>query len=122
MNRARVLLAEDHPSIAEQLRGLLDQEFDVISMVGDGQALVAAAESLRPDVIVTDIAMPGMDGLDAAHEVLERNPGARIVFITIHDDPLLKERGLALGALGYVRKLEAAEQLVPAVRAALRSS
>jgi DNA-binding NarL/FixJ family response regulator len=83
---------------------------------------VAAAESLRPDVIVTDIAMPGMDGLDAAHEVLERNPGARIVFITIHDDPLLKERGLALGALGYVRKLEAADQLVPAVRAALGSS
>jgi DNA-binding NarL/FixJ family response regulator len=122
MNRARVLLAEDHPSIAEQLRGLLDQEFDVISTVGDGQALVAAAELLRPDVIVTDIAMPGMDGLDAAQKVLERIPGVRIVFITIHDDPLLKERGLALGALGYVRKLEAAEQLVPAVRAALRSS
>jgi len=122
MNHARVLLAEDHPSIAEQLRGLLDQEFEVISTVGDGQALVAAAELLRPDVIVTDIAMPGMNGLDAAHEVLERIPGARIFFITIHDDPLLKERGLAVGALGYVRKLEAADQLVPAVRAALGSS
>jgi DNA-binding NarL/FixJ family response regulator len=117
---ARVLLADDHLAVAEGLRTLLEPEFDVIATVGDGNALVAAAAALTPEVIVTDIAMPGLDGIAAAGEILRRHPGARIVFVTVHNDAELVQKGLATGALGYVLKLTAGEELVPAVHAALR--
>jgi DNA-binding NarL/FixJ family response regulator len=120
MGRARVVLADDHPAVAEQLRGVLEPEFEVVAVVGDGHALLAAAEKHRPDAIVTDIAMPGLDGLAATREILRREPGSRIVFITIHNNPVLVRQALALGALGFVIKLAAGEELVPAVRAALR--
>ena len=86
----------------------------------DGNALVAAAEALTPDVIVTDIAMPGLEGIAAASEILRRNRAARIVFVTVHDDSEMVKKGLAIGALGYVLKLAAGEDLVPAIHAALR--
>ena len=86
----------------------------------DGRALVSAAERLSPDVIVSDISMPGLDGIAAATVILRRNPAARIIFVTVHGDPCLVERGLATGALGYVLKLAAGDELVPAVHAALR--
>jgi CheY-like chemotaxis protein len=118
--RVRLLRADDHPAAAEQLRGVLEPEFEVIAMVGDEHALIEAAATLRPDVIGTDIGMPGLDGLAAARAILGREPAARIVFVTIHDDPALVEQGLAAGALGYVVKPTAGEDLVPAVHAALR--
>ena len=118
--RARVILADDHPAILEDLQTLLKQEFEVVATVGDGNALVAAAETLAPDVIVTDIAMPGLNGIAAAAEILRRNSAARIVFVTVHNDPELVKKGLATGALGYVLKLTAGEDLVPAIHAALR--
>jgi DNA-binding NarL/FixJ family response regulator len=117
--RVRVLVADDHPAVAEGLRAVLEPEFDVIATVGDGNALIAAA-ALTPEVIVTDIAMPGLDGIAAAGEILRRHPGARIVFVTVHNDAELVKKGLATGALGYVLKLTAGEELVPAVHAALR--
>ena len=83
-------------------------------------ALVAAAETLAPDVIVTDIAMPGLNGIAAAAEILRRNSAARIVFVTVHNDPELVKKGLATGALGYVLKLTAGDDLVPAIHAVLR--
>ena len=86
----------------------------------DGRALVSAAERLSPDVIVSDISMPGLDGIAAAAAILRKNPAARIVFVTVHGDPILVERGLATGALGYVLKVAAGDDLIPAVRAALR--
>jgi DNA-binding NarL/FixJ family response regulator len=118
--RARVLLADDHPAVLRDLCDVLQPEFDVIANVGDGYALLAAAEALAPDVIVTDIAMPGLDGIAAASEILRRNPAARIVFVTVHDDSEMVKKGLAIGALGYVLKLMAGEDLVPAIHAALR--
>jgi DNA-binding NarL/FixJ family response regulator len=117
---ARVLLADDHPAVAEDLRAVLDAEFDVIATVGDGYGLVAAADTLTPDVIVTDIAMPGLDGIAAAGEILQRNPRARIVFVTVHNDAELVEKAFATGVLGYVLKLTAGDELVPATHAALR--
>ena len=120
MTRARVLLADDHTGNTDLLRRLLQPEFDVIADVQDGHALVTAAEALSPDVIVSDISMPGLDGIAAAVRILRRDPAARIVFVTVHADQLLVERGLATGALGYVLKLVAGDELVPAVRAALR--
>ena len=118
--RIRVLVADDHQAVAEGLRAVLEPEFDVIATVGDGHALVAAATTLTPDVIVTDIAMPGLDGIAAAGEILRRHPRARIVFVTVHNDAALVQKGLATGALGYVLKLTAGEELVPAIHAAMR--
>ena len=120
MSQPRLLLADDHAETAELLRGLLQPEFDVIAQVQDGLALVAAAEGLSPDVIVSDISMPGLDGIAAATLILRKNPDARIVFVTVHCDRFLVDRGLQAGALGYVLKREAGDDLTPAVRAALR--
>jgi DNA-binding NarL/FixJ family response regulator len=121
MRRSRVLLAEDNPVMAAELRTLLETEFEVIASVADGAALVAAAESARPDVVVTDIVMPQRSGIDATVELLRRHPGTRVVLVTIHNDPALVERAQAAGALGYVLKLTAARDLVSAVHAALRN-
>ena len=95
-------------------------EFDVVAVVADGHALLRAEESARPDVVVTDIVMPGLDGIAATAALLARHPALRVVLVTVYDDPALAERGYAAGALGYVSKQHAGHELVPAVRAALR--
>ena len=118
--RPRILLADDHPETAELLCSLLQPECDVIARVHDGWALISAAARLRPDVIVSDIAMPGPEGIAAAAAILQLNPAARVVFVSVHGDPLVVARGLATGALGYVLKVVAGDELLPAVRAALR--
>ncbi len=118
--RTRIILADDHPQVVAELRAVLEQEFDVVATVGDGNALVAAAERLAPDVIVTDIAMPGLNGIAAAGEILRRNSAARIVFVTVHKEPEIVQKGLAAGALGYVLKLTAGDDLVPAIHAVLQ--
>ena len=118
--RPRLLLADDHPETAELLCSLLQPECDVIARVQDGVALVNAAARLAPDVIVSDVSMPGLDGIDAATLILRRNPAARVVFVSVHGDPFMVARGLATGALGYVLKVVAGDDLPLAVRAALR--
>jgi DNA-binding NarL/FixJ family response regulator len=119
MNRPRLLLAEDHAETAERLRKLLLVDFDVIAWVEDGRALVDATERLSPDVIVADIAMPGVDGIAATTLIRRHDPNARIVLVTVHSELMLVEAGLSAGALGYVLKDTAGEELVPAVHAAL---
>lgn len=118
--RPRVLLAEDHPSTTLLLQELLASEFEVIGAVKDGQALVSACAALLPDVVVTDISMPVMDGIAATREILDRDPSARVVFVTVHDDAGLVRCGLAAGGLGFVPKSNAGDELVPAVWAAFR--
>jgi DNA-binding NarL/FixJ family response regulator len=118
--RPTVLLADDHPQTADLLRSLLQGPFDVVGCVTDGEALVRAAERLSPDVIVSDIGMPRMDGIEAARRIFAANPEARVVFVTVECDVSVVERSLAEGALGYVVKHVAGEELVPAVQAALR--
>jgi DNA-binding NarL/FixJ family response regulator len=119
MVRPRVLLAEDNADSAERLCKLLRVEFDVIALVDDGDALVDAAERLSPDVIVTDIAMPRLDGIEATILIRHHDPNARIVFVTVHAEPMLIDAGLEAGALGYVLKDAAGDDLVAAIRAAL---
>ena len=119
MDHPRLLLGDDHKETSELLRSLLEPEFDVIAVVQDGLALVSAAERLSPDVILSDISMPGLDGIAAATAILRKNPAARIIFVTAHDDPGLVERGLSIGALGYVLKCVAGDELVAAVHAVL---
>lgn len=120
MNRARVLLADDHAAMLDRWRGLLEPEFEVVGTVSDGESLVLEAERLYPDVIVTDIVMPGMSGIAAAGAILRRHPAARIVFATVHADSTMLRRSLAMGAMGYVLKVRAGDDIVPAIRAALR--
>jgi DNA-binding NarL/FixJ family response regulator len=120
MNRPKIILADDHPNVAEQLHRLLSNDFDVVAVVGHGEALVKAALRLNPDIVVTDISMPGMDGIKAAQEILLHQPSVGIVFVTVHDDRALARKALAVG-LGYVLKTSAGEELVDAVNAALDS-
>ncbi len=120
MNRPTIVLAEDHLNVAEQLRRLLSASFDVVAVVGHGEALVKAALKHRPDIVVTDISMPGMDGIRAAQELALHLPSLGIVFVTVHDDPALARKALAIG-LGYVLKTSAGDELVDAVFAALDS-
>jgi len=120
MDRPRLLLADDHAATRVLLRNLLDAEFDVIAEVSEGRALVVAAAQLSPDAIVTDISMTGLDGIMAAAIICGENPEARIVFVTVHAEAVMVDRGLATGALGYVLKEAAGDDLLPAVRAALR--
>jgi len=113
------LLADDHAETAKQLRTLLESDFDVVALVVDGRALVSAAATLLPDVIVADISMPELDGIDATALLRRSDPQARIVLVTVHAEPMLVQRGLAAGALGYVLKDAAGDELVTAVHAAL---
>jgi len=120
MTKPRVLLADDHRMVAEGLKGLLVEEFEVVGIVEDGRALVAAARKLRPDVIVSDISMPQMNGLDALAHLKRDNPAVRVVFLTMHRDAAYARRALEAGASGYVLKHSAPAELVLAVRAALQ--
>lgn len=117
--RASLVLAEDHLPIAEQLQELLSEEFDVLAVVAHGEALVKAVRRLQPDVVVTDISMPGMDGMEAARELLADRPDLPIIFITVHDDATLARAALSLGR-GYVLKASAGEELVEALHLVLQ--
>ena len=120
MTRTRVLLADDHSATIDRWRELLEPEFEVIATVHDGAALIDANEQFEPDVIVTDIIMPGISGIVAAEMILRRHPAARIVFATIHADRAMLRRSLAAGAFGYVLKVRVGDDLIPAIRAALK--
>jgi DNA-binding NarL/FixJ family response regulator len=113
------VVADDQPAVLTLLEQLLQDQFSVVASVGDGRALVDAVARLSPDAIVTDISMPSLDGIEAAREILCRDQSARVVFVTVHADPLTMRRGRAVGGLAYVPKVSAGEQLVPAVWAAL---
>lgn len=118
--RPRVLLADDHALVAEALRVLLDKNFDVIGVVADGRALLAEAPKLKPDIVVLDIGMPSLNGLDAAVRLKVLLPAVKLVFLTMKDDPNLAAAALDLGAVGYVLKHSAASELVKAMSEVLR--
>lgn len=118
MNRTRVLLADDHRIVAEGLKRLLETEFELVGMVEDGRALVAASKELKPDVIVTDITMPELNGIEAFEELKKNDPGIKVVFLTMHHSVAYARRALDAGAHGYVLKHSASDELILAVRAA----
>ncbi len=120
MKRPRVLLADDHQMLIDGLRTLLADEFDVVGTVADGRELVTAAKKLKPDVIVADISMPHMNGLEAIARVKKDGVPAKVVFLTMHQDTSYARRALELGALGFVVKHSAPAELVMAVHAALK--
>jgi DNA-binding NarL/FixJ family response regulator len=120
MRRARVLLADDHDIVVIGLVSLLQNEFELVGTVGDGRALVDAAKELRPEVIVTDVSMPGLSGLEALRQLKAEGLDSRVVFLTMHADARLATEALRAGASGYLLKESAGEELVTAIRVALQ--
>ena len=118
MRRVSVLLADDHLIVAEALKKLLEPEFELVGVVEDGFALLKVAAEKKPDVIVTDISMPGLNGIEALEELKKKNPDVHVVVLTMHRDVAYARRALDAGALGYVLKNSAPEELAMAVRAA----
>jgi DNA-binding NarL/FixJ family response regulator len=118
-HRPRVLLADDHLIVAEALKSLLAPEFDLVGVVEDGRALVEAAGKLRPDVIVADVTMPHLNGIDALVQLRQSGDRVPVVFLTMHRDVSFARRALDAGASGFVLKHSAPAELISALRAAL---
>jgi DNA-binding NarL/FixJ family response regulator len=117
--RPRILLADDHPDFLAVAVRLLEEEFEIVNGVGDGESLLREAARLRPDVVVLDISMPGHNGIEAAMRLKAAGDAAAIVFLTVHTDPDYVRAALATGALGYVVKNHLASDLFPALKEAL---
>jgi DNA-binding NarL/FixJ family response regulator len=120
MTRARVLLADDHTVVAEGLRILLAPHFDVLGIVSDGRELVSIAMALDPDVVVLDISMPSLNGIEAARQLRSARLRAKMVFLTMHREVAYAVRALEAGAAGFVLKHSAASELVTAIQEALK--
>jgi DNA-binding NarL/FixJ family response regulator len=116
----RVLLADDHTIVADGLRSLLNQHFDLVGTVRDGEALVEAARRLHPDIIVSDIGMPGLSGLDALRQLNDDPSAPRMIFLTMHADADLATEAFRAGAAGYLVKHSAGDELITAIHEVLR--
>jgi DNA-binding NarL/FixJ family response regulator len=117
--RARLLLADDHPGMLEQIVRLLRGEFEIAGTVGNGLDLSTAALRLDPDVVVLDITMPGLDGIEAARHLQRIGCRAKLVFLTLHEDPDYVRAAMDAGGVAYVAKARLASHLIPAIHAAL---
>ncbi len=115
MGRIRVLLADDHEGMLDRLARLLETEYNVVGTAIDGQQALEAAQDLKPDVLVLDISMPVMNGIETAHRLKQARAEARIVFLTVHADPDFAKEALEAGALGYVIKSRIVSDLMIAI-------
>jgi len=114
-----VLVADDQPMVLEGLHSLLEPEFEIVGEAGDGQALLAAAERTKPDIIVTDIAMPLLNGIEAARQIKKKDPNVKIVFLTIHADMVYATEALKAGGSAFVLKTSACDELLTAIHEVL---
>ena len=119
LNRTRVLLADDHEAMLDRVKRLLEKELQVVGIVRDGQAALEAVAELRPDVLILDISMPVLDGLQVALRLKPKKSKVRIIFLTVHEDPDFASEALATGALGYVVKPHLATDLLVAINEVL---
>jgi DNA-binding NarL/FixJ family response regulator len=115
MSRPKILLADDHTMFAQGLQSLLEDEFELVGTVADGQALVEAAHQLDLDVIIVDISMPGLNGFDAVRQLKKEDMPAKIIFLTMHADDSLVAEAFRCGGSGYVLKQSAGEELISAI-------
>jgi len=120
MTRPRILIADDHKIVVEGLKRVLEPDFDIAGIVEDGRELVAAAERLRPDVIIADISMPMLNGIEAVDRIKKAHDHIKVVFLTMHADVAYAVRAFKAGASGYVLKHSAPDELVTAIREALK--
>ncbi len=114
------MIADDHTFVADACKKLLEPEFDVVATVGDGRALVRLAATLRPQVILVDIAMPLLNGLDAGYQVKQVLDSVKLVFLTMNTDPALAAEAFRRGASGYLLKTSSASELIVAIREVLK--
>jgi DNA-binding NarL/FixJ family response regulator len=119
-NLPRILIADDHTLVAEACKKLLDSEYEVVGTVGDGRSLVRAAVELKPHLIIVDVAMPILNGLDAGQQIKDLLPSVKLVYLTMNHDADLAAEAFRRGASGYLLKTCAASELVIAVREVLR--
>jgi DNA-binding NarL/FixJ family response regulator len=119
VTRTRILVADDHPAVLERMAEMLAAKYEVVGEARDGKSLLELAEQLHPDVLVIDISMPALSGIEAAQQLKQKGTKAIIVFLTVHDDPDFVRAALAAGATGYVTKSRMATDLLPAVEEAL---
>lgn len=120
MRRARVLLADDHQMLSDALRGVLEPRCKVVGIVGDGRALLEAADRLEPDLVVLDIAMPQLNGIDAGRKLKQNLPNVKLIFMTMHEDPYLVGEAFRAGASAFLLKEAAASELIEAVDQVLK--
>jgi DNA-binding NarL/FixJ family response regulator len=120
MKRTRVLIADDHILILEAFKRMLEPEFDVVGTVADGRALLVAAAELKPDVIVLDISMPLLNGLDAGKQVKQSWPSIKLIYLTMAQDPELAAEAFRLGASGYILKNSSANELPYAIHEGIK--
>lgn len=120
INRPTILLADDESAVLDRVRRLLESEFRVVGTAADGQALLAAAERLKPDVILADISMPVLNGFEAARRLKSASPETRIIFLTVHEEPTIVMEAMEIGVRGYVIKRSAAQDLITAIREVLQ--
>lgn len=120
MNKPRILLADDHTLVAEAFKRLLEPEFEVVGTVGDGRALLRAAAELKPDVVLVDLNMPLLNGLDASEQLKQSLPRIKIIVLTMNEDPEIAAETMDRWASGYLLKKSAGSELLKAVRDVLR--
>lgn len=119
MSRPKILLADDHTMFSQGLQSLLEDEFELVGTVSNGQALVEAVDHFNPDVIIVDISMPVLNGFDAVRQLKEKGVSARVIFLTMHIDDSLVAEAFRCGGSGYVLKQSAGEELISAIRQVL---
>ena len=119
-NLPRILIADDHTFVAEAFKRLLDTDYKVVGTVGDGRSLIRAAAKLRPDLIIIDVAMPILNGLDAGQQIKQFLPGVKLVYVTMFQDADVAAEAFRRGASGYLVKTCASSELVTAVQEVLR--
>lgn len=120
MTRPRIVLADDHALVLEGLAKLVTEGCDLVGKVEDGRALLQAAQKLEPDVIVLDISMPKLNGLDAARQLKKILPSIKLIFLTMHADPLYAKEAFRIGASGFLLKRSAASELMQAINAVMK--
>jgi DNA-binding NarL/FixJ family response regulator len=115
VSKIRIVVADDHEEMLSLVREVLEPEFEVVAAVRDGRDLLKAVRNFKPDVIIADISMPEMSGIEVTRKILEADFDAKIILLTMHIDRSMAEVGISAGAKGYVFKLAAGQELVPAV-------
>ncbi len=119
MKRPRILIADDHSLVLKGITGLLDKKYELVGMAENGKDLVDAAARLRPEVVILDISMPVMNGIDAAREIKRTLPATKVIVLTMHSNAIYLRKALDAGASGYVLKAGAAEELLTAIETVL---
>ncbi|MHC4508463.1 MAG: response regulator [Planctomycetota bacterium] len=122
MSKTTVLLADDHKIVLEGLKGLLEDQYEIVGTVGDGRELLEQVQSLRPDVIVVDVGMPLLNGIDAVTQIKKSGSETKVVFLTMHQDAMYAKEAFEAGALGFVLKHSAPSELKTAIEEALKGN